>query len=82
MAGLLHRVFQSCGLASDTKGIVVMQFNVLADGMGEDQFKHLLAAEFVHPHRFELALLEVDRVEPDVICLQEVNHFHDFWEKS
>ena len=83
VADLIPRSFATCpGNTGGAHGLVVMQFNVLADGPAQSQFadrvEHPVLA---FPHRFNAALCEVSRVAPDILCMQEVNHYHDFWEE-
>ena len=59
--------------------IVVMQFNVLADGLAHSQFPALPADVLDHPGRLEMALAEVQLVGPDILCVAEANHWEEFW---
>lgn len=72
----LQRQWQMAVAPPSNRGVIVMQFNVLADGMGQNQFG---AAARPHPGRFEAALAEIKEVAPDVLCMQEGNRFDDFW---
>lgn len=76
---------------SSTKGsktvasYVVMQFNVLADGPAQGQFSRFKGARnssLSFPERFDRSLRVIRQVNPDVIFLQELNHYHDFWSKK
>jgi len=56
----------------------VLSWNVLADGLANDQFKD--RAELVKwPSRAPLFLQEIARCQPDIAMLVEVNHFDKFW---
>lgn len=75
-AELLARHFLQCGKDGEGPSVRVMQFNVLADGMGQKQFEgRVPVSAMAFARRSELALGEVCRVSPDVLCLQEVNHY-------
>jgi len=78
---LLPRSFVPCAdLDAVATGFVLMQFNVLADGLGQGQFGGRVAADaLAFKHRQTLAVMEVQRVAPDILCMQEVNHF-DSWQ--
>jgi len=79
---LLPRAFEACRSAlpdGECPKIVVMQFNVLADGLAHSQFPALPTNVLDHPGRLEMALAEVRFVEPDILCVAEVNHWEDFW---
>jgi mRNA deadenylase 3'-5' endonuclease subunit Ccr4 len=59
-----------------------MQFNILADGPAQEQFKHKwkkLERDLEWRRRFKRVLEEVIRVNPDLLLMEEVNHYEDFW---
>lgn len=79
---LLPRQFLPCDGAADGQKVRVMQFNVLADGMGQGQFKGRVSEDVLaHTYRLALSIQEVRRVSPDVLCMQEVNHY-GAWEEE
>eukprot|EP00326_Haptolina_ericina_P021493 CAMPEP_0181194598 /NCGR_PEP_ID=MMETSP1096-20121128/14427_1 /TAXON_ID=156174 ORGANISM="Chrysochromulina ericina, Strain CCMP281" /NCGR_SAMPLE_ID=MMETSP1096 /ASSEMBLY_ACC=CAM_ASM_000453 /LENGTH=557 /DNA_ID=CAMNT_0023284121 /DNA_START=29 /DNA_END=1701 /DNA_ORIENTATION=- len=57
-----------------------MQANLLADGLAQAQFERNVSAEAIRfEARASLALEEIRRVAPDVLCVQEMNHYEEFW---
>eukprot|EP00927_Polykrikos_kofoidii_P006724 TRINITY_DN12717_c1_g1_i2.p1 TRINITY_DN12717_c1_g1~~TRINITY_DN12717_c1_g1_i2.p1 ORF type:complete len:469 (+),score=93.23 TRINITY_DN12717_c1_g1_i2:93-1499(+) len=68
----------------DVSKHVVMQFNVLADGLAQFRFgsrTDLPRPALAFKRRAEMLLAEVARTYPDVLCAQELNHFEDFWKE-
>lgn len=58
----------------------VLQFNVLADGLAQyGNFAKAPPAALEWAYRAPLILEEVLSAKPDVICMQEVNHYDDFF---
>eukprot|EP01023_Acetabularia_acetabulum_P066510 TRINITY_DN8994_c0_g1_i3.p1 TRINITY_DN8994_c0_g1~~TRINITY_DN8994_c0_g1_i3.p1 ORF type:complete len:307 (-),score=40.56 TRINITY_DN8994_c0_g1_i3:418-1338(-) len=60
--------------------IRVLQWNVLADGLAQNgDFVKINQPELLSwDKRKNLVIQELKRFDPDLICLQEVNHFDDF----
>ena len=56
----------------------VLQWNVLADGLS-DAFPLVQPALLTWDFRRTLFIDEIMREQPDVVCLQECDHFHDFF---
>mmetsp|Transcript_7628 Transcript_7628/g.13885 ORF Transcript_7628/g.13885 Transcript_7628/m.13885 type:complete len:479 (-) Transcript_7628:34-1470(-) len=78
--GLLPRCFRKCCDTVHGQSLTVMQFNVLADGLGTAQFDGRVAAEVLaFPQRLAAVLREIVRVAPAILCMQEVNHYHESW---
>jgi len=74
------------GLPSDTDALVlrVLQFNVLADGLSAlrddlGHFNRLTKDILEWDHRKSRILHEVTQYEPDIITMQEVDHYYDFF---
>ncbi|MFT7807432.1 nocturnin-like isoform X1 [Arapaima gigas] len=59
--------------------IRVMQWNILAQALGEgqDNFIHCSADALNWAERKYLILEEILTYEPDILCLQEVDHYYD-----
>jgi len=77
---LVQRAIKELRKISDGKeSIALMQFNGLADSLS-DAFPrcppHLLQWE----NRNQMLLSEITRFSPDIICLEENDHFTDFFE--
>ncbi|OQR80520.1 hypothetical protein THRCLA_12005 [Thraustotheca clavata] len=71
--------------AISSRSFTVLQFNVLADGLSglrEDKGGFILApgSSLSWSFRSLLLLEEILRFSPDVVCLQEVDHFDDWFE--
>uniref|UniRef100_A0A7S4JMM5 Endonuclease/exonuclease/phosphatase domain-containing protein n=1 Tax=Paramoeba aestuarina TaxID=180227 RepID=A0A7S4JMM5_9EUKA len=81
---LLHRewkTFPSSSSSSSSPPFRIMYFNLLASGLGDDQFPDRV--DVVRKEkRFPLALREIERWNCDIVCLCECNHFEDFWIKE
>lgn len=78
----MPRAFGTCGSPlpdGECQKLVVMQFNVLADGLAHSQFPAQPADVLDHPGRLEMALAEVQLVGPDILCVAEANHWEEFW---
>ncbi|XP_022108070.1 nocturnin-like isoform X2 [Acanthaster planci] len=65
----------------DNTSIRIMQWNVLADALskGADNFIKCPREALEWDTRRVSCLREILTYDPDVICLQEVDHFHDFF---
>ncbi|XP_077983844.1 nocturnin-like [Glandiceps talaboti] len=61
--------------------IRVMQWNVLADALcqGKDNFIKAPPDSLLWENRKFRSLEEILTYDPDIICLQEVDHYHDFY---
>ncbi|EQC42594.1 hypothetical protein SDRG_00323 [Saprolegnia diclina VS20] len=85
MAGLYPRHLRSLAAASDTPSFTIVQFNVLADGLSglrDDLGGFTLAppGSLAWAHRRQPLLDEILRFAPDIVCLEEVDHFYDWFE--
>ena len=62
------------------KPIFRLQWNVLADGLAQHgEFVSCAKEHLAWPYRFALMLDEIEQASPDIITLQECNHFRDTW---
>ncbi|XP_024385992.1 uncharacterized protein [Physcomitrium patens] len=62
------------------EGLRVMQWNVLADGLAQSGDFDRVEKKFLEwNHRAPLLLGRILKDDPHVICLQELNHFDDFF---
>ena len=60
--------------------LTLLSWNVLADGLAQtDRWAHCPPAALEWPARRTRLLCEVDAARPDIVCLQECNHYTDFW---
>jgi len=59
--------------------VSVVQFNTLADGLA-DAFPFADPAVLRWPFRSLLLKAELEHLQADIICLEEVDHFDDFFE--
>jgi nocturnin len=76
---LLPRTFISCKGAREGPNLTIMQFNVLADALCQSQFgKRVSADVLAFEYRKKLALEEIERVSPDILCMEEINHFESW----
>lgn len=58
--------------------LTVMTFNLLADGLGLEDFIEVNQNDLVWEKRRDLIFEEIERINPDIMCFQEMNHFEDF----
>ena len=56
--------------------LTVLQWNCLAD-WASDSFPQVAAEHLAWAYRKPLIIAEIMRVNPDIVCLQEVDHFED-----
>jgi len=82
---LIHREWQPLpGIETTTKhDFTIMTWNILADSLahGTSEAHALIVPKKViltWKHRAPLILAEIDRVNPDILCLQEVDHYYDW----
>ncbi|XP_063075663.1 nocturnin isoform X2 [Engraulis encrasicolus] len=77
----LHRAFSYQNLSGDLhqKTIRVMQWNILAQALGEglDGFVRCPLEALNWSERKYLILEEILTYQPDILCLQEVDHYFD-----
>lgn len=65
--------------------VSVVSLNVLADSYAmqrDGRYSYIKAAHIRWEYRKGLLLAAVRRLDPDVLCLQEVDHYRDFWAES
>ena len=65
--------------------VSVVSLNVLADSgamQRDGRYSYIKAAHIRWEYRKGLLLAAVRRLDPDVLCLQEVDHYRDFWAES
>lgn len=73
------------GRAADSKAVLrILQFNVLADCLSESgydsgDFSRAYSEVLSWNYRKERLLKEIVQYQPDIITLQEVDHYHDFF---
>jgi len=61
-------------------GIKVLQWNVLADGLAQNgDFVNVPSSVLEWERRWPLILTEIQEADADLICLQEVNKYEDFF---
>ncbi|KJE89158.1 hypothetical protein CAOG_00687 [Capsaspora owczarzaki ATCC 30864] len=87
-AHIIPRVMRPAFAASTTpasadmpRRVRILQFNTLADGLS-DAFPLVEKRLLSWPHRSALLLQEILAHDPDIACLQEVDHFDDFFESE
>lgn len=71
-------------VSSDPYTLRVLQFNVLADGLSAlrsdlGHFNRLSKDILEWDHRKSRLLYEITQYEPDIITMQEVDHYYDFF---
>lgn len=85
---LLKRNFVPSKLTANPEAFKVMQFNILADGLSGAKkakpdyksFSECPPEALVWDYRRELIFEEIERAAPDILCMQENDHFEDFVE--
>eukprot|EP00455_Lapot_gusevi_P026220 TRINITY_DN2768_c0_g3_i1.p1 TRINITY_DN2768_c0_g3~~TRINITY_DN2768_c0_g3_i1.p1 ORF type:complete len:316 (-),score=74.70 TRINITY_DN2768_c0_g3_i1:108-1055(-) len=75
----IERTYSTLHESGNGKKFTMMQFNTLADGLGMDSFVMSPPESLAWSHRSTVILQLILTHQPDVITLQEVNHFHDFF---
>ncbi|XP_050967150.1 nocturnin [Labeo rohita] len=78
----LQRAFVQTGHGDARQAIRVMQWNVLAQALGEgmDSFVQCPMDALNWAERKYLILQEILTYNPDIICLQEVDHYFDMFQ--
>lgn len=77
----LPRRWEQVAPRSGNPTLRVLQWNCLADGLAQDgQFANATPGVLQWNYRAPRLLAEIDAAEADIICLQEVNRFPDFFE--
>jgi len=80
-AGQRRREWMELDRDAHGQPLRVMQWNILADGLAQSgDFKYAAKEHLEWKHRFALMLAEIEEGQPDIITLQECNHFKDSWE--
>lgn len=84
MASALRRsAFEAVPTASDSTPphtLTILSWNVLADGLAQTgRWAHCPPALLEWDTRARALLAEVDAAGADVVCLQECNHYDNFW---
>ena len=73
----------TAALSSERRTISVVQYNVLAEGLSNPAmspdagFTSMPPEQMRWAHRGELVLDRLIRANADIVCLQEVDHYHD-----
>eukprot|EP01087_Luapelamoeba_hula_P014886 TRINITY_DN4420_c1_g2_i1.p1 TRINITY_DN4420_c1_g2~~TRINITY_DN4420_c1_g2_i1.p1 ORF type:complete len:353 (+),score=69.51 TRINITY_DN4420_c1_g2_i1:1-1059(+) len=64
-----------------SSSFTLLQFNTLADALSTDSFPHLVdnGACLLWPERKHRLIAEITRHQPHIICLEEVDHYPDFF---
>ena len=70
---MLSREWLHFGVCNEE--FTVMQFNCLADGLAQSgEFQYASPDELYWSSRWILIQTEINRINPDVLCVQEMNH--------
>ena len=72
---LLERNWSTDAPSSDDQ-LTVLQWNCLAD-WASDSFPRVAPEHLTWGYRKSLIITEIMRADPDIVCLQEVDHFED-----
>ena len=74
---MLNREWKYSAVGSDD--FTIMQFNVLADGLAQTgNFKNVDSKDLEWEVRWPLIAKEIEAVDPDILCVQELNMPQDF----
>eukprot|EP00884_Botryococcus_braunii_P006883 jgi/Botrbrau1/16196/Bobra.354_1s0003.1 len=81
-ASYRDRVWSQQEASSSTHGFRIMSYNCLADDLVYTHAKELYPAVprfcLKWSYRLELLLNEIEFLQPDILCLQEIDHTMDF----